>query len=120
MSSTTLALSNVVGYVLKDADTSALDRIGEALKSRRNALAAAEIVVNATVTLHGLSPQYLNGLSGVVEEIVPSGKGPRAKVALDKASTNRLAYSSSKYRFLASLDSYDVTVPQSCCKASGG
>jgi len=122
MSTAPLELSDVVGYVLESADENDLDGIAQAMKSRRNILrvkAAAAVTEKATVTIDGISPKYLNGLSGVVKEIV-NGRGQHATVTLDKASTHKLAFSSDKYGFLAGRDSYDLTgVPLSCCKVTG-
>ncbi|MGW4528864.1 hypothetical protein [Amycolatopsis sp. NPDC004378] len=122
MSTATLELPDVVGFVLERADENDLDGIAQAMKSRRGILrekAAAAVTEQATVTIADISPKYLNGLSGVVKEIV-NGRGKRhATITLDKASTSTLAFSSGKYGFLAGRDTYDLSgVPLSCCKVT--
>lgn len=122
MTTATLELPDVVGYVLERADENDLDGIAQAMKSRRNLLrekAAAAVTVMATVTIADISPKYLNGLTGIVKEIV-NGRGQRhATVTLDKASTSTLAFSAAKYSYLVGRDSHDLTgVPLSCCKVT--
>ncbi|WNV83092.1 hypothetical protein [Umezawaea sp. Da 62-37] len=117
-----MELSDVVGYVLEHADDNDLAAIAQAMKSRRTILrmkAAAAVTVQTRVTIDGLSPTYLNGLCGVVTEIV-NGRGEQlATVTLDKASTARLAVSSTRYGHLAGRDSHDLRgVPLSCCKVT--
>jgi hypothetical protein len=120
MSTATPELPDVVGFVLERADENDLDSIAQAMKSRHGILrekAAAAVTEQATVTIRGIKPKYLTGLSGVVKEIV-NGRGTRlATITLDKASIDTLAYSSTRYAFLAGCDSYDLSgVPLSCCK----
>ncbi|QFZ20516.1 hypothetical protein [Saccharothrix syringae] len=120
MPTTVPELRDVVGFVLEHADKNALDHITQAVKSRHDVLrekAAAEITENATVTIRGISPKYLNGLSDVVKEIIRGRGKPHATVTLDKASTDTLAFSSTKFGHLAGRTSYDLTgVPLSCCE----
>lgn len=123
MPTATLELADVVGFVLQSAGETDLDGIARAIKSRRSVLreiAAAKVGVTAEVTIADISPKYLNGLSGVVKEIVDGRRGRIATIALDKGSTSTLAYSSSKFRFLAGQESYDLSgVPVSCCRIAG-
>jgi hypothetical protein len=62
------------------------DRLIQAIKARRRVRstietgkALASVKVGSRVSLHGLRPQYLNGLTGVVEEV----RGTRFNVKLD-------------------------------------
>ncbi|WP_370973636.1 hypothetical protein [Amycolatopsis sp. cg9] len=123
MSTATLELRAVVAFVLEHAEENDLDAITKATKSRRGVLrekVAAEVTEQAKVTLVDLSPQYLNGLTGVVTTITSGGRGQRrATVTLDKGSTNTLAFSSEKFGHLAGRDSYDLPgVPLSSCKVT--
>jgi len=59
-----------------DADTKTLDTLSEAIRSRRKSLGhmaalanVAEIQPGDRVKTHGLSPKYLNNLTGTVLEL---------------------------------------------------
>ncbi|WP_447008697.1 hypothetical protein ACRAKJ_25770 [Saccharothrix sp. DSM 118769] len=112
-------MAEVIGFVLERADESDLDRIIDAVKKRRGLLrdkAAADVKEGKPVTLYGLKPAYLNGLTGIVKSIEP-GRTTRAVVRLDRQSTMALAYSSDKYASLSGRDSYDLKgIPVTCCR----
>lgn len=120
-----LSLPDIVGYVLDQADENDLDRIAQAMASRRSLLrekAAAAVTVGATVTIDGIRPRYLVGLVGTVKEIT-TGRGKRlATVTLTKQSTQTLAFASDRFAFLAGQDcTHDLTgIPLSCCKVTAG
>jgi hypothetical protein len=121
MSTAPLALPDIVGYVLEQADENDLDGIAEAMASRRRLLrekAAAAVTVGAPVTIADIRPKYLVGLVGTVKEITTGRGGRIATVTLTKQSTQTLAFTSGKYASLAGQDTtYDLTgVPLSCCK----
>lgn len=120
MSESALSMSGVVGFIQENADTSDLDTVIEAVKTRRKLLrdqAAAAVKQGMTVTLYDISPKYLVGLRGTVKSIDRHSRKPNAVITLDRESTRTLAFSSTKYTSLADKDSFDLTgVPLSCCK----
>ncbi len=83
------------------ASNDELDLIIDAIKRRRKALEAtraAAVHEGMHAVIEGISPQYLNGLTGVVDSI----RGARAAFRLDETSTKRLARSAGgRYSFLA-------------------
>lgn len=116
-------LQEVVTFTATEASASDLDRIFEASKIRRKALAsarAASVSVDAEVEVAGnISPKALSGLKGTVTEI----RGDRGDVLLDEKSTQTLAYGRSKFSGVAyaALSTEDkryllVGVPLSCCE----
>lgn len=114
-------MAEVIGFVLEQADESDLDRITDAVKKRRGVLrdkAAADVKEGKQVTLYGLRPAYLNGLTGTVKSIKP-GRTRKVVVTLDRRSTSVLAYSSADYHSLHGQDSHDLTgIPITCCQVS--
>lgn len=118
--STAMSMPAVVGFIQESADANDLDTVIEAVKARRKLLqdqAAAAVKEGLDVTLHNISPKYLNGLRGTVKSIERLSRKRTAVVTLDEESTRTLSFSSAKYGFLASSDSYDLNgVPLSCCK----
>lgn len=124
MSNATTDMTSVLGFVLQEASGDNLDNLVEAIKSRRRILAdiaAATLSEGATATTYNLRPKYLDGLSGVVKDIVRNHSKPYATVVLDKASTAELSLSSSKYHHLSGRDSYDLAgIPLSCLKITNG
>jgi hypothetical protein len=105
-------LPDVVTFVLERAAENDLDSIARAMNRRWQEL---QVIVDATVTIGDITPQYLTGLSGVVKAITP-GHVRYVTLTLDQASKNKLAASSTKYAHLAGRDSYDLAgVPLSCC-----
>ncbi len=111
-------LRDVVEFVLERAEGNDLEEIAQAMETCRQILQerdAAEVTEQMTVTLAGLTPQYLNGLSGVVTKIARDRGRPRVTVTLDKRSANTLAFC--KYGHVTGHDSYDLEdLPLSCCK----
>ncbi len=111
--------ANLLAFVVNEADADDLDRIIEAIKSRRRTLRdlrAAVVQKGAAVTLDGLSPKALNGLTGSVETIT----GQRADVRLDETSTRELAWSRTKFAGPAqSAETYVLHgVPLGCCQVA--
>ena len=114
MSATTFAEASE--YVVSRADNHELDRIIDAVKERRRALraiVAASVRRGATVQLGGLSPKFLNGLTGEVTAI----DGKRATVRLDEESTDRLRYQySPRYPVADGVTNRVINgVPLECC-----
>lgn len=107
---------DVVDYIVGSATDSDLAVIINAVKLRRKALAAvtaAAVRVGAQVTLGGLSPKYLNGLTGTVKSI----SGGRCTVTLDEASTTDLKYRSTRFYVGTEAKTYDLTgIPTQCAK----
>lgn len=109
------SVTEVLDYVHSRADEQDLEALLQAVKTRRNVLGeqrAATVRNGTEVRLDGLSPKYLNGLTGTVV----STKGNRADVRLDKASTNKLRYAGRKFYVNANEEEYLLTgVPKQCC-----
>ena len=112
----TPSLSDAISFIINDADGDELERILDAYKSRRKALAsvrAASLSKGAEVTLVGLSPKYLNGLVGVVASI----KGQRCSVTLDGPSTEKLRYAGTRFYIPTTVTNYVLTgIPTSCAE----
>lgn len=88
------------------ANESDLDLLVEAISARRRVLRdqqtrqiAALLDEGTVVTLDGLTPKALNGLTGAVENI----KVQRADVRLDEKSTARLSWANTKHAAHAQL-----------------
>ena len=110
---------NVLQYIAYNATESDVNLFFEALKERRKALGtvkAASVSLDATVVLSGLSPKYLNGLSGTVTVLNrSSGSIKRGSILLDEASTKKLRYSGTRYHVPADMGRYTLGgVPLSC------
>src|SRR5690625_6208982 len=119
MSATTAApaLVDAITFI-KRATESDIDRMYNALKLRRQALSeqrAAAVTVGTEGTLTGLSPKYLNGLSGKVVAI----RGKRADVELDEGSTMTLRFTrQTRFRIPANQERYTIPgVPLQCVEA---
>lgn len=111
--------ATLLAFIINEATDGDLERILEAVKSRRHTLRdlrAVAVQKDATVTLDGLSPKALNGLTGTVETI----HGNRADVRLDEKSTRELAWSRTKFAGAAqSAETYLLHgVPLGCCVAA--
>lgn len=109
---------------ISDADEETLGRITKAINARRDALRAADlatklatVTVGTKVTLTGLSPKYLNDLTGEVTDYKGGRGTPRVTVTLDEASTRVLRYSGGRRFFVpADATSFPVAgVPVECC-----
>lgn len=118
MATATITIEDVFEYVHGHADEEELDSLVEAFKARRKALSqkrALNVKVGTEVTLSGLSPKYLNGMSGTVETV----NGTRADVRLNEASTRRLRYSGKRFYVPEDEEQYLLPgVPKGCCDAS--
>lgn len=115
---TTLTVNDVAEFITNAATEEDLDDVVNAVKARQKALRnlrAMDVKPGVEVTLTGLSPKYLNGLSGTVQE---GGRGQRVDVLLDSASTQRLARQGSKFHIDPDAEEYLLTgVPASTCQA---
>ncbi len=113
-----LTTPDVVDYIVGSATDSDLSVIINAINLRRKALraiTAAAVTVGAKVTLGGLTPKYLEGLTGTVKSI----SGARCTVTLDEASTNDLKYRSTRFYVGMEAKTYDLTgIPTSCAKVA--
>lgn len=109
------SVTEVLDYVHSHADEQDLDALFRAIRTRRSVLGeqrAATVRRDTEVHLDGLSPKYLNGLTGTVESL----KGNRADVRLDEKSTNRLRYAGRKFYIPTEEKQYLLTgVPKQCC-----
>lgn len=113
---------DVVDYIVGGATEGDLAVIINAINLRRKALraiSAAAVTVGAKVTLDGLSPKYLNGLTGTVKSV----QGARCTVTLDVASTDRLSWNSRYTVTVQALKNTDGTydfagIPSSCAKVN--
>lgn len=112
--------TDLIAFVLNQADETDLDALVQAARERRKALrtiAAAAVKEGVTVTIRDLTPRYCNGLTGTVKAIETVRRDRCAVITLDRDSTRRLALSSGKYGLTLDDDSYDLTgVPLTCCK----
>lgn len=112
---TTHSIAQVLDYVHSHADEQDLDALREAIKTRHAVLGqqrAASVRRDAEVRLDGLSPKYLNGLTGTVESI----SGNRADVRLDEKSTTRLRYAGRKFFIPNDEEKFLLSgVPKQCC-----
>ncbi|OEJ20910.1 hypothetical protein [Streptomyces subrutilus] len=118
-------LEQVAEFIVNDADAEDIDRIIEAVNTRRStlrqraeAIAAASVKTGARVELHNLTPKYLNGLTGTVTK-VDRGRKVRATVKLDEASTKQLRWSGARRFFVSeNVAEYELGgVPVASCKA---
>lgn len=115
-----MSITDTIFFITSEADEEDLNQIFSALKLRRQVLGqikASAVSEGMKVTLEGLSPKYLNGLSGVIVE----RDGTRVAVQLDEIST-QIFKSVSQKRFFIPADcvSYRmVGIPAQCAKAVG-
>lgn len=109
--------TDAISFITNNADADDLERILDAYKSRKKALAAvraASVRKGSEVTLTGLSPKYLNGLSGVVHAV----RGQRCDVKLDENSTATLRYSGTRFYVPEGDKNYVLTgCPLTCAEA---
>ena len=120
----TLAATTISDIVL-NADEDDLNRIIQSVKDRRKVLAAAraaDVHIGATVMLTGLTPKYLNGLTGVVVRDPHGRSGTRAfGCKLDKNSTALLRRSGTRFFVAEGVEEYVLPgVPMSCFKVLVG
>lgn len=114
------SLQESVSFILTQAGDTDIDRIIDAVKERRKILSkirAASVAVGAPVRLDGLSPRYLNGLTGTVTKI----DGNRCTVTLDEESTERLRWGRTRFHIPASVKEYPLTgIPLGCAHLHDG
>ena len=114
--------ADVIAFIVARADDTDLANIIGAVNARRKTLrtiAAASVKPGLKVTLSGLSPKYLNGLTGTVKSV----EGQRCTVTLDRDSTDRLSWNARFSHTVQALKHEDGTydfggIPSSCAKAS--
>jgi hypothetical protein len=95
-----VTLSDALNFILTSASNEDLSRVIDGIKSRRTILQtinAASVSIGASVKLDGLTPKYLNGLTGTVASI----NGRSATIKLDERSTKELRWSGRKRFFIA-------------------
>lgn len=112
-------ITDVLTYTTTEATAQDLDRIIDAVKTRRRffgAARAATVSIGAEVELTNLSPKALNGLRGEVVKIHSN----RCDVTLTKGATTVLAASRTKHSVAAMHapdGQYTVHgVPMQCCE----
>lgn len=114
---TSTTLQDVLSFIADKADRDDTDRIFAAARARTkalNAVDAAAVKIGVDVELGGLSPKYLNGLSGTVKGI----DGSYASVLLDESSTVTLRYTPrSRFQVPAESQRHLMTgIPLGCCR----
>lgn len=114
-------LTDVTAFIVSEADHDALDRIGDAIRQRHEALraiVAAAVREGMDTRIDGLQTGYLNGLRGTVQTIENSGRKRWANVLLDKESTDRLRWDrKSKKHVPTDTERYLLPgIPLSCCR----
>lgn len=88
------SITDALTFVANAQSEDELDRLRDAITARRQSVAAiraAAITIGTRVQLSGLSPKYVNGLTGTVEAY-SRGKRTRMDVRLDEVSTRRLRF----------------------------
>lgn len=107
-------LSDALAFIAGAEETD-LDRLIDGVKMRRKTLAnlrAAAVRVGMEIATDGLSPKYLNNLTGTIRGI----SGQRADVELDEPSTNTLRYSGKRFYVAPDVERYVLRgVPLQCC-----
>lgn len=119
VTTTTPTLADAFAFI-NIADDTDIERMYNALKMRRKAIAhqrAANVNGGTEGILTGLSPKYLNGLSGTVVSI----RGQRADFELDEASTNTLRWTrQTRFPVDPNQKRYTIPgVPLQCVQAKG-
>lgn len=111
-----VGIEDVVEWI-RTVDDETLDVILEALQQRHDTLheERAELaVIGASVVLHDLRPNYLEGLEGVIEEI-DEDEGC-VSVRLNRISTGKLRFAGQRDFHVGAELNYLLTgVPASCC-----
>jgi len=115
-----MTITDTISFITSEAGEEDLNQIFSALKLRRQVLGqikASAVSEGMKVTLEGLSPKYLNGLSGVIVE----RNGARVAVQLDERSTQMLRFSGQKRFFVPlAMTAYRLEgIPAQCAKAVG-
>jgi len=117
MSANGTTLEQVVGYIISQADETAVTHIANALRERQKALhsiRAAAVTEGTRVRIVNIKPKYLAGLEGEVTRIEPGRSQTYANVLLDEASTQELRLNRPG---VGSEKRHELTgVPASCCE----
>lgn len=95
-----------------DAD---LATVAQVVKDRRTEL-SMQLEIGRTVRIDGISPRYLNGLTGRVSEIQRGTGKPTATVTLDVASTARLRATGRRFVPPQEQNHPLGGIPLVCCK----
>lgn len=113
--SASATITDVLDYVHTRADDQDIESLVQAARTRRKVLGeqrAATVRVGLEVCLDGLSPKYLNGLTGTVDTL----DGNRAAVKLDEVSTDRLRTSGRRFHVPIDTRRYLLGgIPKACC-----
>ena len=113
---------DVVRFLNTCTDMTVLRTIARQASHRQKQVetrAAAAAEIGTRVTLAGLSPQYLNGLTGTIDSRSTRGKA-RVDIRLDAASTAALrSRNTSRFYIAPSAETYVVHgVPIDCAKTA--
>lgn len=103
--------TDLLKFIAAEASADDLDRVIDAVKTRRQMLAAARAAAvqkGASVTLVNLSPKALNDLQGTVETITKGRGQSRADVRLTKESTDTLRWSGTRFAVPSDVTEYVV------------
>lgn len=117
-----MTVEDLVSFI-DGADDSALDIVVRACNARRDRLrdsSAAALKAGTVVRLDGLSPKYLNGLTGTVDFISRGRSGrakPRIAVALDSASQKTLLSRNPHQCLIGEYKNLLTGIPAECCIA---
>lgn len=115
-----MTITDVTAFIQQKADTDDLDTLHNAIRTRHKLLREQSAAAVKTVTTYGLSPKYLDGLTGAVKSIEQAGGRRIATVTLNEESTHLLASRSGKYGSLYSHSSYDLTgIPLTALRPHG-
>ncbi|MFJ3714092.1 MULTISPECIES: hypothetical protein [unclassified Streptomyces] len=110
-----VTLAQVVRYITLHADETDIDRIYAAAKERGRTLRnirAAAVTKGVDVTIAGIRPAYLNGLSGTVTELEQKRTQTVVTVRLDAESTDLLR----AHRYVPPSQARGLLrIPASCC-----
>jgi hypothetical protein len=109
-------VSAAVTAILALSSDADLATVAQVVKDRRTEL-SMRLEIGRTVRIDGISPKYLNGLTGRVSDIQRGTGKPIATVTLDVASTARLR-AVGRRTFIAPQEQNHPLggIPLVCCK----
>lgn len=99
----TTTYADVIEYITNHASYAEIDQITQVSRNRFMALGraqAATLAIGDEVTMHNISPKYLQGLTGTVEEI--DTRTEMIAIRLDAVSTTKLQNNGRQRRYFIS------------------